>query len=357
MSKLFLDGCKLFNHLDRLNAWSKGMDIAPVHVEISPTNACNYRCKFCYADYSRHKPTFIPDETLIQMMQDMGDMGVRSCLMAGDGEPLLHPALTKAITTGKNAGVDMALNTNGKLLTPEFSENNLQHLTWLRTSVMALDPDIYAELHGVKSHNISKVLSNLEAAVKIKHRDNLDVTLGIQQVLLPENAKDVYNLAYRSREIGVDYFVLKPFSLHGENEHYKNGISALALRDENIELLNKAEQLTTDTFTSIIRWNTFSDDGEREYERCYGLPFIAQVASDSKIYTCCPFFGREEFAYGDLTKASFPEIWHSESAVNLRKKIANDLDVHKECMTYCRHHQINKVLWNLKKEPMHVNFI
>ncbi len=357
MGKLFLDGCKLFNHLDRLSDWFMAKEIPPVHVEISPTSACNYRCIFCYADYAHHKPTFIPNTVLVQTMKDMGELGVRSCLMAGDGEPLLHPALVQAIEVGKNAGVDLALNTNGALLTPEFSQKTLQHLTWLRTSIMALDPSIYSKLHGVKGHNVDIVLKNLENAVKIKHRDKLDVTLGIQQVLLPENAKDVYALALRAREIGVDYFVLKPFSLHGENEHYKDGVSAIALRDENLEMLECAQKLSTNSFTSIIRWKTFEDDGKREYERCHGLPFIAQIASDAKVYTCCPFFGREEFSYGDLNISSFYDIWYSESAIALRKHVAENLDVHKECMTYCRHHQINKVLWDLKHPPVHVNFI
>jgi len=37
--------------------------------------------------------------------------------------------------------------------------------------------------------------------------------------------------------------------------------------------------------------------------------------------------------------------------------IEKDLDVHKECMSYCRHHQINIQLWNLSKPSDYINFI
>lgn len=353
---LHLDGSKLFWHLDRLAQWHEGEEIAPVHAEISPTNACNYRCIFCYADYSGHKPSRIPTETYLQLMRDMGKMGIRSCLLAGDGEPLVHRATPEAVVVGREAGVDMALNTNARLLTEEISETVLPHLTWLRTSVMAMDPDIYGLLHGVDPSNMETTLNNIAKAAEIKHKHGYDVTLGLQQVLLPENGDEAPKLAAWARDAGLDYYVLKPFSLHDNNFHYKEGVSAVALRDKYHERLLEAEAMSTDSFKSIIRWNTFADDGDKEYERCLGLPFIVQIASDSKAYTCCPFFGREEFAYGDLTQKSLPEIWYSEEAVALRRKIARELDLG-QCMTYCRHHQINKQLWSLANPPEHLNFI
>ena len=357
MAKLFLDGSKLFNHLDELNKLIKGERFAPVHVEISPTNACNYRCLFCYADYSGHINQTIPEEILLKLMRDMGHAGVKSCLFAGDGEPLLNKHVITAVRIGKEAGVDIALNSNGRLYNEESALQTLPYLTWIRFSVMAASPDVYGKLHGVNKNNFKKALDNIARAVEIKRKNNYEVTIGLQQVLLPENGHEVLELATIAKDIGVDYYVLKPFSLHGENDHYREGVSAVALRDKHKDILMKAQELSDDNFTSIIRWETFSDDGHRSYERCLGLPLIAQIASDGKIYTCCPFFGRPEFVYGDLHEKSFSDIWFGEHTHQLQNEIARDLDVHKECMTYCRHHQINKLLWELKTPPAHVNFI
>lgn len=353
---LHFDGSKLFWHLDRLAAWMENKEIPPVHVEISPTNACNYRCIFCYADYSGHKRSMIPESTLLQIMRDMGAMDIRSCLFAGDGEPLLHPAVPEAIRVGKEAGVDMALNTNAFLLDQKTSELVLPMLVWLRASVMAYSPDIYGRLHGTSPKNLNVVLRNLEQAALIKRKHNLDVTIGLQQVLLPENGHETPKLAAWARDAGLDYYVLKPFSLHGENTYYKDGVSAISLRDQFREFLLEAESMSTESFSSIIRWNTFSDDGIKEYDRCLGLPFILQIASDSNAYTCCPYFGKEKFSYGDLNSQRLRDVWFSEKAIKLRKDIALNYDISR-CMTYCRHHQINKQLWKLRNPPHHINFI
>ena len=357
MANLFLDGSKLYHHLDEVTKWTRGEAFPPIHVEISPTNACNYRCTFCYADFTGHKNTRIEREVLLQLVQDMGAMGVKSCLFAGDGEPTLVDHVMDAVKAGKAAGVDMALNTNGLLFTPKWAASTLPYLTWLRFSFMAATPKTYAMVHGVGEKCFDQTLKNIEAAVLYKQKNNLDVTIGVQQVLLPENGHETLALAQQVKDLGADYFVLKPFSLHEANANYQDGVSAIALRDEYAELFHQTEALSNERFASIIRWNTFSDDGRRSYDRCLGLPFIAQIAADSVVYTCCPFFYRARYAYGDLKEKRFPEIWFSETAREIRESLARDLDVHSECMSYCRHHQINILLWKLHHPPAHVNFL
>lgn len=354
MANLFVDGSKLFHHIDRANDWMQGKSIAPVHVEISPTNACNHRCIFCYADHSEHKMGTMERDILLKLMRDMGKIGVRSCLLAGDGEPLVNKHCIDAIIEGANAGVDMALNSNSILYTEEKAKASLPYLVWIRFSVMGHNPETYAYLHGTKTEDFNIAFTNIENSAKIKQKQNLDVTVGTQAVLLPENADGISELAQRIKNTGADYFIVKPFSWNPLNDY--QGDSALDLAKKVEEELSKAEALSDKNFSVIIRRNTFSDDGTREYQKCYGLPFISQIAADSKVYTCCPFFGNPDYVLGDLKENSFDEIWHSEKAKAVLKKVQETQDVHK-CMTFCRHHQINKLLWNLKNPPDHINFI
>lgn len=352
-NELFLDGHKLLYHLDRVQDWLEDKDIAPIHAEISPTSLCNQRCRFCYRDFDGHKALMLKSEVLLNLIQSLAKTGVKSVLLAGDGEPLLNPATPEAIILGKKIGLDMALNTNGVLLKTEIALKILPHLTWLRFSLMSNKPRHFSQLHGVPAQQLEIVLKNIKECVKIKKRYNLSVTLGIQQVLLKENAKDVYAEAKLSRQLGVDYYVLKPFSKHPKNIY---GV------DEDLHIryqahLKRAEKLTTDKFQVIIRWNTFADKGAREYDRCLGIPFIVQIAADGKVYSCCPFFGMPRFSFGNLYKSSFEQILKGARRKKVIKDILQNVDVHKECMTYCRHHQINKFLWNLKNVPQHVNFI
>ncbi|MEO5334324.1 MAG: radical SAM protein [Magnetococcus sp. YQC-5] len=355
MNKLFLDGSKLFHHLDEVVKWQQKKPFPPIHVEVSPTSACNHRCQFCYADHGGHEKNFIPDNTLLTLMEDMGTMGVKSCLFAGDGEPLLHKKCIEAVRVGRAAGVDMALNSNGVPFTETMARQVLPHLTWMRFSIMSSDPAQYALIHGTRPEDLERAFTNIERAVRIKHEEKWSVTLGIQQVLLPENGNTVAELAKRAREIGVDYYVLKPFSQHPANRY--QGGDPLSLVERFAEQVESIQALSTDSFTAIFRRATFSDNGERDYDRCLGLPFIGQIAGDGKVYACCPFFGDARFCYGDLRTTRFPEIWYGQQARETQQWIARDWDVRTNCMSYCRHHQINKLLWKQTHPPDHINFI
>lgn len=352
-NELFLDGHKLVYHLNTIEDWLKGKDISPIHVEISPTSSCNQRCIFCYRDFDGHKAKTLSEEVFIDLIKSMAEVGVKSCLIAGDGEPLLNKATPDAVVLGHKLGIDMALNSNAVLLTDEIIKKVLPALTWLRLSIMSADEETYKKIHGVKKDDLSVAINNIEKCVTEKKKRNLKVTIGIQQVLLPENAGQIYQEAKLAKDIGVDYYVLKPFSKHNENAYN----SSENLSEKYRQDLERAENLSDKNFTSIIRWNTFRDKGKREYHKCYGIPFIAQIGADGGFYSCCPFFYVERFSFGNLYKESFKKILAGQRRKKVIEDIVNNLDVHKECMTYCRHHQINKFLWDLKNVPEHVNFI
>ncbi len=353
MSELFLDGHKLLYHLDTVERWLKGEDIIPIHAEISPTSACNQRCGFCYRDFDGHQADFLSREVFLGLMRSLAKIGVKSVLLAGDGEPLLNEVTTEAIILGKSLGLDMALNTNGVLLKEDIARRILPKLTWLRFSMMSSNPKNYSRIHGVLSGQLKQAVENIKKCVEIKKEKNLAVTLGIQQVLLRENAADVYKEARLSRRIGVDYYVLKPFSKHPANIYDSQEDLHIKYKDE----LEKAEGLSSAKFKVIIRWNTFSDKGVRDYERCLGIPFIVQIGADAGVYSCCPFFGDKRFLFGNLNQRSLKEILSSRRRKEVISHIINKIDVRRACMTYCRHHQINKFLWNLVNPPRHVNFI
>lgn len=353
MSGLFLDGHKLLYHLDAVERWLKGQDIVPIHAEASPTSACNQRCGFCYRDFDGHKADFLSRKVFLGLMRSLAKVGVKSVLLAGDGEPLLNEVTTEAIILGKNLGLDMALNTNAVLLKEGIARRILPKLTWLRFSMMSSNPKNYSRIHGVPPGELDEAVGNIKKCAEIKKEKKLAVTLGIQQVLLKENAADVYAEAKLSKQIGMDYYVLKPFSKHPANIYDSREDLHIKYKDE----LEKAEGLSSAKFKVIIRWNTFSDKGVRDYERCLGIPFIVQIGADAGVYSCCPFFGDKRFLFGNLNQRSLEEILRSKKRKQVIKYIADKIDVRRGCMTYCRHHQINKFLWNLVNPPRHVNFI
>ena len=174
-----MDSHKLIYHPEIVVRWLKGENIYPIELEIGLTNACNHRCIFCAVDYTGYKPDRIDSEVLIENLKELAPKGVKSIIYAGEGEPLLHREAPDIINRTKRLGIDAAISTNGVLLTREVSRECLKSLTWIRFSVAGITDTTYDKIQQGRKGDLSKVLSNMQAAADIKREQNLHSTLGV----------------------------------------------------------------------------------------------------------------------------------------------------------------------------------
>ncbi len=352
MSELFLDGSKLIHHLPVVEKWKNGERFFPLHAEISPTSGCNQRCNLCYVDYLGHKAGFLPETIMNSLADSFGKVGVKSVLLAGEGEPTANKGIVSMIQRAHRNGVDMAINSNAVLLTKEMSEAIMPHLTWARFTFQASNPELYKKIHRGGKNDFEKATANVQEAVRVKRDNKLPVTLGTQQILINENYQNIYETAKLSKSLGVDYYVVKRFSKHPNNTYDVPE----DLWQQAEEDLKRVEELTDSNFKIIVRWNNFKNDCNRIYKKCIGTPFITQILADGKIYPCSQFFKDPNYCYGDLHTQSFEEIFLSERVTEVTKKIEREVNV-KNCISYCRHHSTNQFLWKIYDEPAHRNFI
>ena len=73
-------------------------------------------------------------------------------------------------------------------------------------------PSRYAEIMYKSKENTSvfdNAMRNIKYAVELKRKLNLDVTLGIQMVLMPEFKDEIIPFAKLGLDLGVDYAVIK----------------------------------------------------------------------------------------------------------------------------------------------------
>ena len=89
----------------------------------------------------------------------------------------------------------MACASNGLTITKRRAEQILPHLTYLRINFSAGEGKRYSEIMGAKEAWFDRVCQNIRDMMEIKRRDGLDVTVGMQMVVMPEYEDQLVPLA------------------------------------------------------------------------------------------------------------------------------------------------------------------
>ena len=368
MDKLILDGHKLAWHKERVEAWLAGERVAPITIDCALTRRCSYKCTYCYGMLQANDEQKMTRDVIFRFLDDAAEIDVKAISFVSDGESTCSPHLCDAILRGKSNGLDMALGTNGYLLKDDRLEDILPALTYLRFNISAGEPDRYAQIMGCQEKHFFKVVNTVKESVRIKKENNLDVTIGLQMVLLPDFADQITPLTKLGKELGVDYLVIKHCS---DDEMGSLGVDYSKYHDM-VEMLKKAEECSDNIYSVKAKWSKILSDGKRCYSRCYGPPFITQFSGSGLVAPCGMLFNnryKEKYHIGNIAEKSYKEIWQSDRYWEVMDRVASDeFDARTMCGSLCLQHKVNEYLWDLKQEnsviespdslsPQHVNFI
>jgi MoaA/NifB/PqqE/SkfB family radical SAM enzyme len=372
--------------LDAQDDWDKAKDVYPIYVEVSPVGYCNHECTFCGVDYMLDRPDkpMLKADVMNALLGDMAACGVLSVMFAGAGEPLLYKPLADAIVHADGVGLDTSITTNGVLLTEAFARKAFaaSRLRWIKVSINAGTPEVYAAIHRTKPDDFDRVLRNLEAAMKIREQLGARVTIGAQMVALPaiegadksrplvrvkypSNIDTAEPLARRLRDVGVDYLVVKPYSQHLMSEETR--VYEHTAYEDADAWARGLEAISRPGFDVVVRTRTMAGvTGDRGYEKCHATPFHwAYVEADGEVWGCSAYLGRGEdgrhfgddrFRYGNVNTASFRDVWRGERRRANWEYVRNGLDI-SECRKNCRMHHVNGYLEQLLHPGPHASFI
>ncbi|MBU4116896.1 MAG: radical SAM protein [Nanoarchaeota archaeon] len=346
-----IDNHKLMYHPQRVAEWIEKGDNYPVYVEIGPTNSCNHKCVFCALDYLKNGKKFINTDIMISTLEEMAEKGVKSIMFAGEGEPTLHKSIGLFTKKAKEYGLDISITTNGVPFTKNKIEQCLPNLSWIRFSIDSGSPENYAKVHGTNTKDFFKVINNVQETVKLRDKNKLETTIGVQFLIIPQNINEATNLAKILKEIGVDNLQVKPYS------HHPNSLNNLIVDPKQYnQLENHLMEFNSDNFEIKFRKSTIKRIEEGiSYPKCYGLPFFTLIDSKGDILPCNLFYDKKEFIYGNLYEQSFSEIWKGKKRQEVLKKI--NTKGTENCRKGCRIDPDNRYLHRLKNPLPHDNFI
>lgn len=367
MDKIILDGHKLHWHRERVEAWLRGERIAPITIDCSLTRRCTYRCVYCYGMLQKNDEKRMTRDVIFRFLDDAAEIGAKAISFVSDGESTCSPHLYDAILRGKENGLDMALGTNGYLLKDDRLEEILPALTYIRFNISAGEPKRYAYIHGCKEKCFYRVCNTVEKCVKIKKKNNLKVTIGLQMVLLPDFEDQILPLTLLGKKLGVDYLVIKHCS---DDEEGSLGVDYSKYFDM-VDILKRAEGFSGENYLVKAKWSKILSGGNRKYSQCYGPPFIMQFSGSGLVAPCGMLFNDKYKKYhiGNIVDTSFKEIWKSDRYWEVLNLIASDkFNAKTMCGSLCLQHKVNEFLWDLKigkivlkqpagESPMHINFV
>ena len=350
---LRIDSHKLIYHPGRVADFLNGSLVYPISCEVSLSSACNHRCIFCALDYTGFKPRFMDKDVILDTLKKLHAKGLKSVVFSGEGEPFLNKYAPDIINASRQMGLDVGVSSNGAVFSHNKSNECLGLISWIRFSVAAGTAALYSQIHNTSESDFHTAISNISNAVEVRNANDYKTTIGVQMILIPENVSEVSLLAEMVKEIGVDYFTVKPYS---QNPNSINRMNGLIDYNSLVEIEKDLAKLQTNRYKIYFRreamQNLYKDRG---YDKCYGMNFFTHIDTLGNVAPCITMIGDSEYSFGNIYERDILEIWNNKTEI-VNKIMDEGTD---SCREICRLDAMNKYLYELKNlsSVNHVNFI
>jgi len=180
----------------------------PLHdLRISVMDRCNFRCPYCMPEstYGEHFTFLRNDERLSfdeieRLCRLAAGLGVSKLRLTG-GEPLLRPHLAELVTRLRRIDgiTDLALTTNGVLLSRHAAELRDAGLDRVTVSLDTLDPALFHRMSGGRGA-LEDVLAGIEVAQAAGFPHGVKLNTVVQRGV---NELTVIDLVERFRGSGI----------------------------------------------------------------------------------------------------------------------------------------------------------
>jgi GTP 3',8-cyclase len=263
-------------------------------LRISLTDRCNLRCRYCMpAEIFGSGYAFLPEsktltiEEIARLVHIMVSLGVDKVRLTG-GEPLMRNGVENliAMISAMEGIDDLAMTTNGILLSHHAENLALAGLHRVTVSLDAIDPMIFGKMNGVGA-KVDRALSGINAAQI--HGLGLKVNAVIQRGV---NESQILPLVRWALERSINLRFIE-FMDVGETNHWK--LDDVVTAAEILEIINA--EISLEEAPSLRqgevakRYKIRGSNQEIGIISSVSKPFCrdcnrARISADGKIFTC-----------------------------------------------------------------------
>lgn len=296
--------------------WQRGdnnsFQEAPISINLDITSACNFSCPYCVdKKVLSTGDSFMLDE-ICSTIRLLSAKGLKSVLLIGGGEPLLHPNFEDIVRYIKFLKLQLGIVTNGSIVSKLVEiAHYLGEKDWIRFSLDAGTEETFQMIHKPRKE---VKLNDICSSVKLIKDINDKVSIGFAYIIFHENIWiDGIQLTENIHEIPLavelaiqnnfDYINFKPCLvksvytsnreslLHGESN---KRIKEIAHRIK--EVLSETKEIHKGRITiheSINLQALFGDElnsFKKQPKNCHCQVF-RQIVTPTGIYHCPAFRG------------------------------------------------------------------
>ncbi len=292
----------------------------PYEVEIQSSSSCNINCVWCVGDQYPRLKNLLNQKSMRKVSQDMVEFvedgfGIETVKFSGFvGEPLVNPATIDGLEVLIENGKRVGLFTNGMLMDRETSDgrrylDTICEASFLHVSLDAGSETTMQHLKGYQA-DFERIMTNLEQAINTREKRKTRLEIGVGYIITPDNFNEIYKLARRLKEMGVDFIRFK-VDITGR---YLLGDTAEKAKEE----VAKAKGLVDSRFKVVSIHTEDESQGCEIYDihtmgkiRCYTTQLWSTVGSDGQLYACDHRTHKNGRPYGDLKTNTFRDVWTS----------------------------------------------
>lgn len=174
-------------------------------IRLETNNSCNLRCRYCYAQSGENSVKVADFNLLKRVISEAKELGIKSVVVIGGGEPTLYPNFRELIAYIDSLGIISMVFSNTVLITEELAGFLYKHNVSVMGKLDSLKPEVQDYLAGRKeaSREIKMGFEKLLNAGFSKSADPRKLRLGVSFVINKNNLDEIEDIWHFCRQNNI----------------------------------------------------------------------------------------------------------------------------------------------------------
>ncbi len=282
----------------------------PCEMFLALTNACNFRCIYCFNSSGENSRKEIGTEKWLQFIRQAGGLEVMKCTLTG-GEPMLYEGFFDILEELEKQKIMPYPCTNGSLI-DDTAISKFRHfgVRSLQISMDTADPEIHHKLTATQD-TFGRVVKAIESLA------DADIEVNVKSVLTPYNLGHIEKFTALCSQIGVHRLTLDRYDV----SMCGRGGSGLLITERQMEKVRdcileyqkkSASEMIVEAVSQPKRWKK-----EKDIVFCGAFRRSLVVLPNGDVSVCEKLVDVPEMTVGNICDESLYDIWNSEKITRI----------------------------------------